>query len=273
MCCSSCGIAHTWPGSHVGPVQCLTPQSDARHTVQLGGLLLLLLLLYQGRDTHEAGWKMCLCHPEGKGCRFLPPFAVWSGLSGRCREKVIHQVRDCIEEHWMDDDRDFQGEHEKCFQPSLKTVYPSRICHFLPRVTPMGLLLLWVPPCVMAPTGKITSECGEQQGDLLGPLLFSLALHKLVSSIDADDECFGLLLQAWYLDDGVLAGSHPAVLRAVHLLEELGPALGIHINLTKCEFFGRTGNTSFPPSVRSSLLPNLDILGVQIGNYLHCSTL
>ncbi|KAL5496768.1 hypothetical protein EMCRGX_G013126 [Ephydatia muelleri] len=181
----------------------------------------------------------------------------------RCREKVIHQVRDCIEEHWMDDDRDFQGEHEKCFQPSLKTVYPSRICHFLPRVTPMGLLLLWVPPCVMAPTGKITSECGEQQGDLLGPLLFSLALHKLVSSIDADDECFGLLLQAWYLDDGVLAGSHPAVLRAVHLLEELGPALGIHINLTKCEFFGRTGNTSFPPSVRSSLLPNLDILGPQ----------
>ncbi|KAL5482191.1 hypothetical protein EMCRGX_G022486 [Ephydatia muelleri] len=69
------------------------------------------------------------------------------------------------------------------------------------------------------------AECGVQQGDPLGPLPFSLALHKLVSSIDADDECFGLLLQTWYLDDGVLAGSHPAVLQAVHLLEELGPAL------------------------------------------------
>ena len=31
------------------------------------------------------------------------------------------------------------------------------------------------------------------------------------------------------------------------------------------------GNTSFPPSVRSSLLPNLDILGVPIGDYLHCT--
>ena len=107
--------------------------------------------------------------------------------------------------------------------------------------------------------------------DPLDPLLFSLALHKLVSSIDADDECFGLLLQTWYLDDGVLAGSHPAELRAVDLLEELGPALGIHINLTKCEIFGRMGNTSFPPSVRSSLLSYLDILGVPIGDYLHCT--
>eukprot|EP00731_Ephydatia_muelleri_P006119 Em0003g367a len=42
-----------------------------------------------------------------------------------------------------------------------------------PEVTPMGLLLLWVPPSVTAPTCP----------------------HKLVSSIDADDECFGLLLQ------------------------------------------------------------------------------
>ena len=36
----------------------------------------------------------------------------------------------------------------------------------------------------------------------LGPFLFSLALRKLVSSIDADDECIDLLLQAWYMDDG-----------------------------------------------------------------------
>ena len=29
--------------------------------------------------------------------------------------------------------------------------------------------------------------------------------------------------------------------------------------------------SSFPPSVRSSLLPNLDILGAPIGDYLHCT--
>ena len=53
----------------------------------------------------------------------------------------------------------------------------------------------------------------------------------------ADDECFDLLFQAWYLDDGALAGSHPAVLRIMHLIEDLGPALGLHVNLAKCEMF------------------------------------
>ena len=78
-----------------------------------------------------------------------------------------------------------------------------------------------------------------QQGDPLGPLLFALVLQKLVSSLDADDECAEILLQAWYLDDGALAGTHPAVLRALHLIRDLGPALGLHVNLAKCELFIR----------------------------------
>ena len=85
--------------------------------------------------------------------------------------------------------------------------------------------------------------------DPLGPLLFASVLHMLIASLEADDECFDLLLQAWYLDDGALAGSCPAVLRAVHLIEELGPALGVHVNLAKRELFSRKGNISFQPDV------------------------
>ena len=73
------------------------------------------------------------------------------------------------------------------------------------------------------------------------------------------------------MDDGVLAGNCPAVLHAVQLIEELGPALGIHMNFSKCELFSRTGNTSFPSTVKCSLLPNLDILKGPIGDYLYCS--
>ena len=110
-------------------------------------------------------------------------------------------------------------------------------------------------------------------GDPLCPLLFALVLQTLISSVDADDDCVDLLCQAWYmyLNDGVLAGVHPAVVRAMHIIEEMGSALGLHINFAKCELLSSKGNTSFPPAVKCSLLPNLDILGALVGDYLHCS--
>ena len=73
-------------------------------------------------------------------------------------------------------------------------------------------------------------------------MLFALVLHKLVTSIDADDDCLHLLLEAWYLDDGVLAWERSAVLRALHLIEELGPHLGLNLNFSnvKCLVGGAT---------------------------------
>ena len=92
-----------------------------------------------------------------------------------------------------------------------------------------------------------------------------------LTSIEVDDNCLHLILEPWYLDDGVLAGERSAVIRALHLIEELGPHLGLHINFSKCEHFSRNGNSHFPPVVESSLLPNLDILGVPNGDFVHCS--
>ena len=43
---------------------------------------------------------------------------------------------------------------------------------------------------------------------------------------------------------------------------KLGNDGGVHINFSKCELFSRNGNSHFP---QSSLLPNLDILGVPLG--------
>ena len=80
-----------------------------------------------------------------------------------------------------------------------------------------------------------------------------------------------MLFQAWYLDDGVLTGSRSAVLRALFLIEELGPSLGIHINLAKCDLFSHNGNSMFPSTVKFSQHPNLEILGAPIGYYLFCS--
>ena len=51
--------------------------------------------------------------------------------------------------------------------------------------------------------------------------------------------------QARYLDDGVLAGNQFAVLHALHLIEELGPHMGLFINFSKCEAFRPQGSIFF----------------------------
>ena len=87
-----------------------------------------------------------------------------------------------------------------------------------------------------------------------------------------DVECIQMLFNAWFLNDGVLAGTKSAVLRAMHLIEELGPPFGILINLTKCELFSRNElSSTFPVMIKSSQVPHFEILGAPIGDFLFCS--
>ena len=38
-----------------------------------------------------------------------------------------------------------------------------------------------------------------------------------------------------------LDGAHQAKLRALHLVKELSPAMGLHVNMAKCELFSMKG--------------------------------
>ncbi|XP_076934174.1 uncharacterized protein LOC143600337 [Bidens hawaiensis] len=81
---------------------------------------------------------------------------------------------------------------------------------------------------------NIWSTTGVQQGDPLGPLLFSLVLHPLVHQIRNNCK---LLLHAWYLDDGTVIGDSMEVAKVLDIIKVTGPTLGLELNIKKTELF------------------------------------
>ncbi|GJV80376.1 putative reverse transcriptase domain-containing protein [Tanacetum coccineum] len=98
----------------------------------------------------------------------------------------------------------------------------------------------WVEFCYSKPTRLYIGEhtlwsCqGVQQGDPLGPLLFSLVLHPLICKIK---DSFSPSLHAWYLDDGTIVGDTLVVGNVLEVIMEDGPGCGLHLNVDKTEVF------------------------------------
>ena len=81
-------------------------------------------------------------------------------------------------------------------------------------------------------------------------MFFCLVLHKLVTAIITDNECFSLLFHRWYIDDGVVAETKLALAKVFSIIQELGPPLGLFINAGKCELFGLGDLSSFLPLMK-----------------------
>ena len=74
----------------------------------------------------------------------------------------------------------------------------------------------------------IQSMEGVQQGDPLGPLLFCLTIHPLVSLLKSE-------LSIWYLDDGTIGGTAEVVRHDLEVVNREGAKLGLQLNGQKSE--------------------------------------
>ena len=114
----------------------------------------------------------------------------------------------------------------------------------------------------------ILSMEGVQQGDPLGPFLFSLTINDLVKACKSPMNIF-------YLDDGTLGGTDSQVLEDFMLISENMKLLGPEINSEKCELYlvnhssveGREAVRKFEvkcPGIKILDKTNLTLLGTPV---------
>ncbi len=117
-------------------------------------------------------------------------------------------------------------------------------------------LFRWVEWCY-ANTSILTFDAweilsceGVQQGDPLGPLLFSLVLQEVVKKIH--DSIPTLKLNKWYLDDGVIIGTKAELQAVLKILSEEGPKLGLILNPKNAKLFFKQKDVKRKSNARSS---------------------
>eukprot|EP00435_Cladocopium_sp_Y103_P050554 s2413_g15.t1 len=121
------------------------------------------------------------------------------------------------------------------FQNAFNTVSRQEVlsatCTYFPT------LARWVKWCYGSCTtlqfggAALQSAAGVQQGDPLGPLLFAAALQPVAAELRDGP----LDLSLFYLDDGVVAGDVAAVGAAIAHVQQRAAAIGLSLNLSKCE--------------------------------------
>ena len=208
----------------------------------------------------------CCCEATVEDTKILfGPLQVGVATQGGA-EASIHAVRRLAKEFGEDPGKIMlKVDFSNAFNSVDRTEMLAQVHEKLPG------LYRWVEYCYSQPAHLFFGSCllksmaGVQQGDPLGPLLFSLVLHPLALKIQ--EQFARLDLCVWYLDDGTIVGPVDEVYQVFKLLQEKGPALGLHLNVSKNELWwpNRASEDPFPAEVERLDNAGVKLLGAPIG--------
>ena len=103
-----------------------------------------------------------------------------------------------------------------------------------------------------------------QQGDPLGPLLFSLTLWPIIEEIES--KIPNLTQHCLYLDDCIIAGTEPELNEPLDIFTVSGKTCGLELRRDKCEVWLKGALTTINSRIRRNSREGLEILGAAVGS-------
>lgn len=199
-------------------------------------------------DTLRRLVGKCLAHSVKEQAQArLEPTQVGVGTPGGA-EAVIHVVRDWFRRHSTDPTRvALKIDMENAFNSIDRQAILEAVRAFSPTLVPWADFTYGGDSSLLLGEHKVASKRGVQQGDPLGPLLFSLALQRAIEEAKrrAASEVDGSIdFQVFYLDDGFIAGTAPAVSGYADILCQELARIGLTVNAGKCEAIPAAGESS-----------------------------
>ena len=164
---------------------------------------------------------------------YFSPRQLLVGTPGGC-EAAVHASRRFL--HSLNDEKvfvklDFSNAFNSLHRQDMLLAIRER----LPEIYAYVFSSYAEPSNLFYGSFELLSSEGPQQGDPLGPLLFSNAIQPLLNSLKSE-------LTVGYLDDLTLAGTEADVENDVKRVIDCGCNLGLKLNISKCELITNGGS-------------------------------
>ena len=178
----------------------------------------------------------CVCNVmKEKFETFFSPDQLGVGVKGGA-ETIVHAVEhQILKNKTVADYVLLKIDLENAFNKVNRTKFLELVKEKFPEIYHWVRCCYMGSPLLLYGTYTLSSSEGTQQGDPLGPALFSMVLKLLTDRIIST--CKELDLNVWYLDDGVIGCDTVSVAKALEILQKEGPEYGLHVIMPKCELY------------------------------------